>query len=125
MSEQKQKLEFGGVPGNFGMILGLPLFTAYLFFAVRFNDGAVLPGPGADWDGFKEAMMSTGRASVIYGVWFVFQALLQKYAPVREVLGAALPRRRPRSVSDERLVVTLGDVHRRRPTALVRRVLYS
>jgi protein-S-isoprenylcysteine O-methyltransferase Ste14 len=91
MSEQKQKLEFGGVPGNFAMIIGLPLFTAYLFFAVRFNDGAVLPGADANWEGFKDAMMPTGRAAVIYGVWFAFQALLQRYAPGREVLGAELP----------------------------------
>ena len=63
MSEQKQKLEFGGVPGNFAMIIGLPLFTAYLFFAVRFNDGAVLPGPNADWEGFRQAMMPTWRIS--------------------------------------------------------------
>ncbi|RLB52060.1 MAG: hypothetical protein DRH23_00525, partial [Deltaproteobacteria bacterium] len=85
MSEQKQKLEFGGVPGNLAMILGLPLFTAYLFFAVRFNDGAVLPGPEADWEGFRAAMMPTGRAAGIYGVWFTLQALLQRYAPGREV----------------------------------------
>ena len=91
MSEQKQKLEFGGVPGNLAMIIGLPIFTAYLFFAVRFNDGAVLPGANADWEGFKQAMMPTGRAAVIYGVWFAFQALLQRYAPGREVLGAELP----------------------------------
>ncbi len=91
MSEQKQKLEFGGVPGNFAMIIGLPVFTAYLFFAVRFNDGAVLPGPNADWEGFQQAMMPTGRAAVIYGFWFVLQALLQHYAPGRQVLGAPLP----------------------------------
>jgi protein-S-isoprenylcysteine O-methyltransferase Ste14 len=91
MTEQKEKLEFGGVPGNLAMIIGLPIFTAYLFFAVRFNDGAVLPGPNADWEGFRQAMMPTGRAATIYGTWFVFQALLQKYAPGREVLGADLP----------------------------------
>ena len=91
MTEEKRKLEFGGVPGNLAMIIGLPIFTAYLFFAVRFNDGAVLPGPNADWDGFWQAMLPTWRAAVIYGAWFVFQALLQKYAPGREVLGAELP----------------------------------
>ena len=91
MTEQKRKLEFGGVPGNLAMIIGLPLFTAYLFFAVRFNDGAVLPGPSANWEAFAEAMVPTWRAAVIYGVWFTFQALLQKYAPGREVLGAELP----------------------------------
>jgi len=91
MSEQKQRLEFGGVPGNFAMIFGLPLFTAYLFFAVRFNDGAVLPGANADWEGFKRAMMPNARAATIYGCWFVLQALLQKLLPGRAVLGAELP----------------------------------
>ncbi|MGB8332649.1 MAG: DUF1295 domain-containing protein [Polyangiales bacterium] len=91
MSEQKQKLEFGGVPGNFAMIFGLPVFTAYLFFAVRFNDGAVLPGSRADWEGFKHAMMPTGRAALIYGFWLALQAALQRFAPGRRVLGAELP----------------------------------
>ena len=91
MAAEKRKLEFGGVPGNLAMIIGLPLFTAYLFFAVRFNDGQVLPGANADWEGFKTAMMPTWRATVIYGFWFVLQWLLQKYAPGREVLGAELP----------------------------------
>jgi len=58
MTDHKQKLEFGGVPGNLAMIIGLPIFTAYLFFAVRFNDGAVLPGPQADWRGFGKGSIS-------------------------------------------------------------------
>ncbi len=91
MTDEKRKLEFGGVPGNFAMIFGLPIFTAYLFFAVRFNDGEVLPGPYSDWNRFFEAMVPTGRAAVIYGVWLVLQALLQKYAPGRTVFGAPLP----------------------------------
>lgn len=91
MTEEKRKLEFGGLPGNFAMIFGLPIFTAYLFFAVRFNDGEVLPGAYADWNGFVEAMMPTGRAAVIYSFWLVLQALLQKYAPGRTVFGAPLP----------------------------------
>ena len=91
MTDEKRKLEFGGVPGNFAMIFGLPIFTAYLFFAVRFNDGEVLPGPYSDWNGILAAMVPTGRAAVIYGVWLVLQALLQKYAPGRTVLGAPLP----------------------------------
>ncbi len=91
MTEAKKRLEFGGIPGNFAMIVGLPIFTAYLFFAVRFNDGEVLPGASADWQGFAEAMMPTWRAAVIYGSWLVLQAVLQKFAPGREVLGAELP----------------------------------
>ncbi|MEM7137585.1 MAG: hypothetical protein AAF500_13445 [Myxococcota bacterium] len=91
MSEEKRKLEFGGIPGNFAMIFGLPVFTAYLFFAVRFNDGDVLPGPYAQWREFGEAMMPTWHAAAIYGGWLVLQAVLQRYAPGREVLGAPLP----------------------------------
>ena len=91
MSEPDAKLEFGGVPGNLAMIIGLPVFTAYLFFAVRFNDGAVLPGPNADWSGFGQAMVPTTRAAVLYAAWFAFQALLQQYAPGRRVWGSELP----------------------------------
>ena len=54
---KREKLEFGGVPGNFLIMLGLPVLTAYLFFAVRFNDGALLPGPAADVDGFFSALV--------------------------------------------------------------------
>ena len=125
MTEQKQKLEFGGVPGNFAMIIGLPLFTAYLFFAVRFNDGAVLPGANADWEGFKQAMIPTGRAAIIYGVWFAFQALLQKYGPGREVLGAELPDGSRLPYRNERTVLVDRDFHRRRDFALVGRVFDS
>ena len=85
-----QKLEFGGVPGNLAMILGLPIFTAYLFFAVRFNDGQLLPQPDADWAGFFSALRPSVRASALYGLWLAMQALLQRYAPGREVLGSEL-----------------------------------
>ena len=36
-AESQRKLEFGGIPGNLAMIFGLPVFTAYLYFAVRFK----------------------------------------------------------------------------------------
>ncbi|MGB5811815.1 MAG: DUF1295 domain-containing protein [Polyangiales bacterium] len=91
MSEEKRKLEFGGIPGNFAMIFGLPVFTAYLFFAVRFNDGDILPGPYADGYGFLKAMTPTWRAAIIYGAWLALQALLQQFAPGRMVQGAPLP----------------------------------
>ena len=51
----ERKLEFGGIPGNLAMIFGLPVFTAYLYFAVRFNDGQVLPGPTLTWTGSSPA----------------------------------------------------------------------
>ncbi len=84
-------MEFGGVPGNLAMILGLPVFTAYLFFAVRFNDARLLPAPDADWQGFFAALRPSWRATWIYLVWLALQALLQRYAPGREVLGSELP----------------------------------
>ena len=91
MSAERRKLEFGGVPGNFAMIVGLPIFTAYLFFAVRFNDGQLLPGPASDWHEFVSAMKPTWRAAGIYAAWLALQAGLQRYAPGRRVLGAELP----------------------------------
>ncbi|MEM9730222.1 MAG: hypothetical protein AAF997_16705 [Myxococcota bacterium] len=91
MGEEKRKLEFGGIPGNFLMIFGLPVFTAYLYFAVRFNDGEVLPGPMADWDGFLKDMVPTWKAAALYAGWLVLQAALQKWAPGRQVYGAPLP----------------------------------
>lgn len=91
MDRSKQRLEFGGVPGNLLMIVGLPLFTAYLFFAVRFNDGRVLPGTDADWAGFGAAMIPTWEAVAIYVLWLGLQAILQQYAPGKTVLGAELP----------------------------------
>lgn len=91
MNAKKEKLEFGGIPGNFLMIIGLPIFTAYLYFAVRFNNGQPLPGPSADWTGFFYDLRPTWRAAAIYGCWFVFQALLQQYAPGKWVQGSPLP----------------------------------
>ena len=87
----RKKLEFGGVFGNIGLIIGLPLFTAYLYFAVRFNDGALLPQANADWSGFFADLRPTWRAATIYGVWFLFQAALQQFLPGRWTDGAELP----------------------------------
>ena len=91
MTHEKRQLEFGGVPGNLAMIIGLPIFTAYLYFAVRFNDGAVLPGPKADWQGFFESLVPTWRAAIFYVAWFFFQAFLQQFMPGKTVQGAELP----------------------------------
>ena len=92
MNEAKrQKLEFGGVPGNFAMIFGLPVFTAYLYFCVRFNGGALLPGEGADVTGFLASLTPTPTAAAFYGVWFLTQAALQQCAPGPTVQGTELP----------------------------------
>jgi delta14-sterol reductase len=86
-----QKFEFGGIPGNFAMIVGLPVFTAYLYFAVAFNGGALFPGADSDWAGFFAALKPTLVAAAAYVGWFLFQALLQAFAPGRVVSGTELP----------------------------------
>ena len=88
---KREKLEFGGVPGNFLIILGLPVLTAYLFFAIRFNDGALLPGPAADPGGFFSALVPTWQAAALYVGWLAMQAALQAWAPGRIVEGSELP----------------------------------
>ena len=82
MSEGTQKLEFGGIPGNFAMIFGLPVFTAYLYFTVRFNGGALLPGDQADWAGFFASLRPTWTAAAFYAVW---------WGPGKTVEGTELP----------------------------------
>lgn len=85
------KLEFGGVPGNLLMIFGLPVFTAYLYFCVRWNGGAVVPGSQADVAGFAHSLVPTWQAAVFYAGWFLLQAALQQWLPGRIVEGAELP----------------------------------
>lgn len=88
---KREKLEFGGVPGNFLMIFGLPVFTAYLFFAVRFNGGAMVPAADADYAGFAASLVPTWQAAVLYLGWFGLQAALQAWAPGKVVEGTELP----------------------------------
>ncbi len=90
-SESPRKLEFGGLPGNLAMILGLPVFTAYLYFAMRFNDGQLIPGEHADVDGFLSSLKPTWSAAAFYLVWFGVQASLQQWAPGKTVQGTELP----------------------------------
>ncbi len=82
---------FGGPVGAVGMMVFLPLVTYYLFFAVRFNGGDLLPGPHADWVGFLRDIQPTWGAAALYLVWFAFQAVLQQFAPGRVVEGPELP----------------------------------
>jgi len=86
-----EKLEFGGVPGNLAMVVGLPVFTAYLYFAVAFNGGALLPGAESDWSGFLGALEPSALAAAAYLAWFAFQAALQAWAPGPVVKGTELP----------------------------------
>ena len=92
MSQNRQdSLEFGGTLGNLVLIGGLPLFTAYLYFAVRFNDGALWPGPQADVQAFLQALKPTWQGAALYGGWLILQVLLQHFGPGPTVLGTPLP----------------------------------
>jgi hypothetical protein len=87
----KQRLEFGGTPGNVSLILGLPLVTLYLYFALRYNGARLLPGPESEWAAFGQSLVPTWRAAGIYAGWLVLQAGLQAFLPGRRVRGVALP----------------------------------
>jgi delta14-sterol reductase len=84
-------LEFGGAPGNALLIVLLPLLTYGFFFLVRFNDGALLPGPEADVAGFFAAIQPTWEAAALYLGWFGLQAALQRWAPGPVIEGTELP----------------------------------
>lgn len=86
-----QLLEFGGPLGNLLLTLTLPVIVAYLYFAVAFNDGALLPQPGADLAGFWRSLRPTTTAAGAYALWFLLQALLQAFMPGRIVEGTTLP----------------------------------
>jgi delta14-sterol reductase len=90
-AEHKGGLEFGGVPGNLALILGLPIGTAYFWFAVRFNGGGLIPSPDADLAGFFASMAPTWTALVLYLGWFALQVALQLWAPGPVVEGTELP----------------------------------
>ena len=83
-------LEFGGTFGNLVLLGGLPLITAYFFFAWRFNDGALIPGAGANFGAWLAALTPTWTATALYLGWFAFQAALQQWAPGRWVEGTEL-----------------------------------
>ena len=98
----ERKLEFGGIPGNLAMIFGLPVFTAYLYFAVRFNDGRLLPSADADVDGFFASLVPTPSAAAFYLTWFLVQAALQRWAPGKTVVSPiGVPTSAPRRDSEK------------------------
>jgi protein-S-isoprenylcysteine O-methyltransferase Ste14 len=84
-------LEFGGTFGNLSLVIGLPLITLYFYFCWRFNGGQLLPGDTANWDGFVAAIQPTWRGASIFIGWFVFQAVLQNWAPGTLSPGTELP----------------------------------
>lgn len=85
-------------PYGFGLswlilMLSLPPFVYYLWICVTFYRGTlVFPYETAAWLEFwSHVSPPTWKAAGLYGVWFVWQAALQHYAPGRSVDGTALP----------------------------------
>jgi len=90
MSERQKRQSKRRVPvAQLNLIL-LPLMVYYLFFCVRFNGGALLPGPEADWNSFFRAIVPTWEAAWVYLAWLAFQAVLQMWAPGPVVEGLPL-----------------------------------
>jgi delta14-sterol reductase len=90
-SKTHASLEFGGTFGNLALIVGLPALTAAFWFAVRFNGGALIPGPDADYEGFFASMWPTWTAVGLYAGWLTLQAALQAWAPGPVIEGTELP----------------------------------
>ncbi len=89
----RQVYEFGGPAGNILIMTGLPAVVYYLYFAVRFNGGDLLPSGSADYapfSGFLDSIRPTWEAAAMCASWFLFQALLQRFVPGRRALGARL-----------------------------------
>ena len=68
--------DFGGVAGNLALLVALPIGTAYLYFCARFNDGRLIPAPGADLGAFAESLAPSWETAAVYLGWLAFQALL-------------------------------------------------
>lgn len=85
--------EFGGPAGNIVIMAALPAVIYYLYFCVRFNHGDLIPAGAVDYTPFQdfaESIAPTWQAALIYGSWFVFQALLQAFLPGKAVRGVRL-----------------------------------
>lgn len=63
----------------------------YLFFAIQFNDGSLIPWPSASWGPFFDAIVPSVAAFAVYLAWFLFQVLLERLLPARSVQGTPLP----------------------------------
>ncbi len=87
---RRLRADFGGAAGHLALLLALPAATAYLYFCARFNDGRLLPGPGADWAAFADSLVPSWESAGAYLGWLIFQALLQALAPGPTVEGTAL-----------------------------------
>ena len=83
--------QFGGPLGNLVLIAGLPIFTAYLFFAVRHNGGELWPQPSSKWSEVGADLVPTGRSVALYAGWLLAQVVLQHFGPGRQVFGEPLP----------------------------------
>ena len=92
MKSGKNHYDFGGIAGNLVLIVVLPLIVYYLYFCLRFNDGRLFPAGIGEREllAFLRDIVPTGTAFLTYGIWIVFQALLQIVLPGKRVLGREL-----------------------------------
>jgi hypothetical protein len=71
-------------------MIAIPLVAYFLYFSVAFNDGALLPGPDADWQAFSRSVVPTVEAALVYLAWLILQAALFIVLPGRVVDGLPL-----------------------------------
>jgi hypothetical protein len=62
----------------------------YLFFAIQFNSGGLIPSSAGDLGGFAQAIVPTATALGVYVAWFVFQVLLERLLPASIAEGTPL-----------------------------------
>ncbi len=90
---REKKYEFGGPVGALLLMVLLPAVVYYLYFCIRFNNGALIPGESinyAPFGSFWKSIIPTGKAAILYLAWFFFQVLLQLFIPGRIFEGAPL-----------------------------------
>lgn len=75
------------------LMLALPPLVYYLWICVTYYEGALIfPHTSGEWQRFWSHLPPpTGRAALICGGWFLFQAALQAWMPGRVVRGMPLP----------------------------------
>jgi protein-S-isoprenylcysteine O-methyltransferase Ste14 len=92
MSVPKSAPGAGHIASVLAMLVGLPPFTFYLWMCVQYNGGAfIVPGSGAEiGEWLARVPAPTWKAAFLFLGWFLFQALLQIYAPGKTVEGTPL-----------------------------------
>jgi len=88
MSEKKPRRRLPVAQMN---IVIMTFVVYYLFFAIEFNAGGLIPTTGGDYAGFASAIVPSFAALGAYIAWFAFQALLERVLPAKIAQGTPLP----------------------------------